>query len=333
MFDLSRYPDRTQLKRRNGRNNAGWQFATKKRGFEETKFFGDSTHGDADKSYAAAIEYRNQFLVVARELGIADENGIIADRLPINLTLGSRNNSGILGVNRQTRSLRRNRKTAEEYWVANLKDDVGENQQVEFGINAQGEKVALLQAVDCRRAFVQRVYDSLDDSYYRNQIEVHLQELDDILECIRSLSDPGDVFEFLATLNNPILSATEKNKLLAIRVAQRRFRRLVLDYWGRRCVVTGATVLLTAGHIKPWALATDTERVDVFNGLALSPVYDKAFDVGLISFDVGGNILIAKQLSANVDPLTICRSAMLPPLDDRHRPYLLWHRENVFRDG
>lgn len=333
MFDLARFPDRKHLKRRNGRNNAGWQFATKKRGFEETKFFGDSTYGDADRSYEAAIAHRNQFLAAARELGIADENGIIVDRLPINLNLGARNNSGIVGVNRQTRSLRRNRKTPEEYWVANYKDEKDENQQIEFGIHSQGEKAALLQAVEYRRGYVQQVRDTLDDDYYREQIDAHLQELDDILECVRALSDPGDLFEFLATLNNPILSSTEKQALLAIRIAQRRFRRLVLDYWRHKCVVTGASVLLTAGHIKPWAVATDAERIDVFNGLALSPVYDKAFDVGLISFDRLGNILISGQLLSNTEALSICRTATLPSLDDRHLPYLAWHRENVYRDG
>jgi len=333
MFDLSRYTDRKHLKRRNGRNNAGWQFATKKRGFEETKFFGDATYGSADESYAAALEYRNQFLAVARELGIADESGITTDRLPINLTLGVRNNSGINGVNRHSRALRRNRKTREEFWVANHKDEAGNNQQEEFGINARGEKDALYHAVEFRRDYVRRVRDTLADSYYRERIDNHLVELAEILECIAGLDDPADVFLFVATLNNPMLSSTQKQEMISIRIGQRRFRRVVLDYWQHKCVVTHSTMLLTAGHIKPWAHADDNERIDVFNGLALSPVYDKAFDGGFISFRDDGAIMVSAKLKPSMLQLKVTGKECISSLDPRHHEYLQWHRSHLFRDG
>ncbi|MDA1055240.1 MAG: HNH endonuclease [Planctomycetota bacterium] len=270
-------------------------------------------------------------MAAARELGIADEFGITSDRLPINLKISARNNSGINGVNRYSRPVRRNRKTREEFWVANYKTEDGKNEQRDFGINGLGEKEALYRAVAFRRDYVERVRDALVDSYYRERVDDHLIELQDVLECIAELEDAADVFFFVGTLNNPMLDSTQKQEMLNIRIGQRRFRRLVLDFWNHKCVISGATLLLTAGHIKPWCNANDSERLDIFNGLALSPVYDRAFDDGYISFDEGGKIMISELLRSNVDRLKISGTEMLPGLDFRDQPYFQWHRENVYK--
>lgn len=58
-------------------------------------------------------------------------------------------------------------------------------------------------------------------------------------------------------------------------------RVALLDFWQGRCCVTGLDVaeLLRASHIKPWARCeSDDERLDVFNGLLLSPTMDALFD-------------------------------------------------------
>jgi predicted restriction endonuclease len=51
-----------------------------------------------------------------------------------------------------------------------------------------------------------------------------------------------------------------------------------------------------ASHIKPWAKSNNEERLDPYNGLLLLANIDKAFDLGYISFDDRGLILISEQL-------------------------------------
>jgi hypothetical protein len=68
------------------------------------------------------------------------------------------------------------------------------------------------------------------------------------------------------------------------------FGRLSLDYWNRRCPLTGIDdePLLRASHIVAWAdCETDAMRLDVHNGLLLSALWDCAFDMGLVSFADG----------------------------------------------
>lgn len=330
MFDLSKYPDRKNLKRIDTRNAHGWQFATKKTGFEETKFFSDGQCGSPDAAYDAAKQYRNDVFEAARELGIGDEDGFIADQLPISLNISARNNTGIIGVNRSTHT-KKNRKTQDLYWVANYKTDDGEHRQEKCSIPGPGEKQALMNAVAYRRAYVARVCQSLSDSVSQFRVETHLDELDDILEYIAALESDADVFFFIGTLNNPLLNSTDKHDMIKLRIRQQRFRRTVLDYWGRKCVITGAANMLTAAHIKPWAKASDVERLDVFNGLVLSPVYDRAFDLGLITFGDDGAIDLSDAIKSDCDALGITGDERLPAIDSRTLPYLAWHRANVYR--
>ena len=57
-------------------------------------------------------------------------------------------------------------------------------------------------------------------------------------------------------------------------------------------------MLLNASHIKPWAVCSDQERLDTFNGFLLSPTYDKAFDNGYISFNDEGIILLSTEIGS-----------------------------------
>jgi predicted restriction endonuclease len=55
--------------------------------------------------------------------------------------------------------------------------------------------------------------------------------------------------------------------------------------------------VLIASHIKPWNECDEFEKYDLYNGLLLSPNYDKLFDEYLISFDFEGKIMISNKLS------------------------------------
>ena len=116
------------------------------------------------------------------------------------------------------------------------------------------------------------------------------------------------------------------------RIGQAKFRQKLLGYWSG-CSVTGCKVyeVLKASHIKPWSEATDSERLNTYNGLLLTPNLDSAFDSGFISFKNNGEILISKQLS-NADNaiLNIKASMRLKKVERGHWTYLKYHREKKF---
>lgn len=125
-------------------------------------------------------------------------------------------------------------------------------------------------------------------------------------------------------------SETEKDAIAKSRVGQGLFRNDVERIFGGKCAITGSTLLLTASHIKPWRDCSNRERLDPYNGLLLSPVYDKAFDSGLISFDDDGRILLSRYIEKEVLLLAIDPSAKIR-VTEQHKAYLKIHREEYFR--
>lgn len=335
-LESSKYPDRKFLKRINQRNYKAWQFACERLGLTETKVFSDNKYGGIEGAYYAAIRYRNDFFQAASSLGIFDKSNDskrqdYANRrlIQIDLKLSPNNTSGIIGVCRSF-SKRDNRKSPEITWQAGYKNSSGQNRQKSFSVGQLGEPQALFKAVSFRRDYAASLLPSIQDDTYKTKLANHIDELDSILEYLSDLKDEADVFFFLGSLNNPNLDNTSKQQMLDIRIGQNRFRKLVMAYWNNRCAVTGSSLFVTAGHIKPWKDSDNTERLDVFNGLALSPVYDKAFDKGYISFDKNGNILISYKLSHDAGLLGISESIQISNLHFLHQKYLEWHRDHVF---
>ncbi|MBL0085157.1 MAG: HNH endonuclease [Ideonella sp.] len=89
---------------------------------------------------------------------------------------------------------------------------------------------------------------------------------------------------------------------------------------------------MTAGHIKPWSVCTDEERLDPSNGLALSPIYDKAFDAGYITFDHLGRIQISSLLVRDAEALGISGNETIGAVTAEMERYLKFHREQRFRE-
>lgn len=90
--------------------------------------------------------------------------------------------------------------------------------------------------------------------------------------------------------------------------------------------------LLTASHIKPHAVSTKKEQADPNNGLMLSPLYDKLFDKGYISFKENGELLISDWLSPqNRSRISFEYSPEDLFLNEQRKEYLKYHRVNVFK--
>lgn len=143
---------------------------------------------------------------------------------------------------------------------------------------------------------------------------------------------PASEFE---AMTKQLPDNTEVQRMVTQRIGQYIFRKLLLDYWGNRCAVTGLDLpdLLLASHIKAWSKCeSSAERLDVYNGLLLAPQLDAAFDHGWITFEDTGAIRVSLQLTAEQRyVLGIKGAEKILGLTDRHRNYLLWHREHCFR--
>jgi hypothetical protein len=131
-------------------------------------------------------------------------------------------------------------------------------------------------------------------------------------------------------LGSEIIIDTEKENLIKCRIGQGKFRDQLIEYWNG-CSVTGFKNidLLVASHIKPWRNSSNKERLDVYNGLLLTPNLDKLFDKGYISFSDNGGILISDELS-EYNLFGISTNIRIA-IDEKHQNYLLFHRENIYK--
>ncbi len=92
--------------------------------------------------------------------------------------------------------------------------------------------------------------------------------------------------------------------------------------------------LLIASHIKPWAASTDKEKVDPFNGYMLSPLYDKLFDRGFITFTANRHMILSEYISKHTwDLLGVKNNAFIQalPIDEKRKEYLKFHHQSVFK--
>jgi hypothetical protein len=127
---------------------------------------------------------------------------------------------------------------------------------------------------------------------------------------------------------------TEKVQLVKSRIGQGVFRSQVLQDC-RKCVFTGVddSRLLIASHIKPWSISSNQERLDVKNGLVLTPTYDRLFDGGLVSFDENKCLLVSSWVSESTRSLLgIVPGVEIASLPTNGRQeYLAFHRTAVFK--
>ena len=119
------------------------------------------------------------------------------------------------------------------------------------------------------------------------------------------------------------------------RLGQGKYREALLE----ECIFCPITMinderLLIASHIKPWAVSNDREKIDPKNGFMLSPLYDKLFDKGLISFTDDKRLIVSNWISpSNVRRMELENDKYYPklPIDAQRSVYLDYHRSFVFK--
>ena len=122
------------------------------------------------------------------------------------------------------------------------------------------------------------------------------------------------------------------------RIGQKFFRKSVLSAYRYRCCITGLAIpkLLVASHIVPWRDDSDNRR-NPRNGLALSILHDKAFDLGMITINDDMTVRVSRKdfRVRNKFFVTALRnyggkSIELPDKFQPHENFLAYHRERIF---
>jgi len=132
-------------------------------------------------------------------------------------------------------------------------------------------------------------------------------------------------------INTP--NITERQGLVTTRVGQGAYRSSILYRWEYKCAVTEYSKhdLLIASHIVPWKDANNEERLDVHNGILLSPNYDALFDKHLISFENNGKIILSEILKkSDYQKLGVDGNESIKNLSRYNHEYLERHRVKLF---
>ena len=283
--------------------------------------FSDSKYGSPEAALEAAKTYRDELF---QELGINFGTGanIITDTLPIN------NKTGILGVNR-AESLESNAEIR-EVWQTTFPIESGGVETASFNVKRFGEIGAMRLAVEQRMEGISALIGVKKYAASQATIKRLIDKYLNILCYLEGISSQEEDF-LIKTILDKSIKNTTKEEIINGRVGQGTFKDKLIQLWGGRCNITGATHLLNASHIKPWAVCSSGERLDPFNGFLLSPVYDRAFDEGLITFTDKGDIVISPAFGEDVERLGINKSARIENLSPFSLDYLKYHREYIFR--
>jgi putative restriction endonuclease len=128
--------------------------------------------------------------------------------------------------------------------------------------------------------------------------------------------------------------------VIEARIGQAFFRKAVLSAYEYRCCVSDLAIpeLLVASHIAPWR-DDKANRLNPRNGLCLSAIHDRAFDLGFISISSDLRLIVSTKIRRmKPDPYirgTFCAYENQPiNLPKKFSPdlgFLKQHREKVFR--
>lgn len=111
---------------------------------------------------------------------------------------------------------------------------------------------------------------------------------------LNPLNEELELFSSLNTTNPPENTGF---RMTAYRKTQSKFRIKLLDRESG-CQLCNLSIpsLLVASHIVPWAVANESQKVNLNNGLLFCITHDALFDKGFISFNEVGQILISDDL-------------------------------------
>jgi len=147
------------------------------------------------------------------------------------------------------------------------------------------------------------------------------------VEQFKSIYTNEPTFEYGKIISPNI---TERTGLVTSRIGQGAYRKRVIHRWEYQCAVTKFDKLeiLIASHIVPWSKSTNEERLDVHNGILLSPTFDALFDRHLITFETNGNIVLSNQIEKKAfNRIGVTGEEKIENLSDYNKIYLEKHNQ------
>lgn len=138
--------------------------------------------------------------------------------------------------------------------------------------------------------------------------------------------EPTEAYEIIAP------NSTERKGLVTSRVGQGAYRKSIMHRWEYKCAASGFNDIrvLIASHILSWKNSTDVQRLDVDNGILLSPDYDGLFDKHLISFESSGKIILGSEVSIkSLKALGITGQERIRGLTTGNKQYLDQHNAKL----
>ncbi|MDA8715257.1 DUF3427 domain-containing protein, partial [Flavobacteriales bacterium] len=175
--------------------------------------------------------------------------------------------------------------------------------------------------------------DYLDNTTNENLIEVYTWKPGKIGKTTKSKISKKGVISSQRIRNYKKPDKTERSGLVTSRVGQGYYRQLIREKWNNRCPVTGCEIIkiLISSHIVPWSECNENERLDVENGILLSPNVDSLFDKHLISFSDEGEMLLSDKISEDVLTQLGIHKKVVLPVSHGMKKYLKRHREIFYQ--
>ncbi len=156
-------------------------------------------------------------------------------------------------------------------------------------------------------------------------------------------TETGKLYIYIKPFYGGLITGTKKtadttNKQLKdergdkARKGQEKYREQVFNRYPY-CVVTHVTdpSLLIACHIKGYAHCNAIEQYDKFNGLTMTPTIHSLFDMGYLTFDDNGKMILSDFFRNNDRRcLNLFGKSISISLTKEMLPYLHWHNEHTF---
>jgi hypothetical protein len=156
-------------------------------------------------------------------------------------------------------------------------------------------------------------------------------------------TETGKLYIYIKPFYGGLITGTKKTEVATAkplkdekgntaRKGQEKYREQVFNRYSY-CVVTHVTDpnLLIACHIKGYANCSPVEQYDKFNGFTMTPTIHSLFDMGYLTFDDNGKMILSDFFRNNDRRcLNLFGRSISVPIVKEMLPYLHWHNEHTF---
>lgn len=172
----------------------------------------------------------------------------------------------------------------------------------------------------------------------QNDWERFAVESDQAMRGFDAVAEPADGSLQDEDIDGPV--GEDRAARTTVRIGQGFFRSAVLSAYKERCCITRLAVpqMLVASHIVPWR-HDKINRVNPRNGLLLTALHDKAFDIGLITIAENMTVRVSRKHAVRTDEFFSTAIELYDgqPIyrPDKFAPgseFLAYHREHVFQE-